>query len=238
MGGTILNIFLVIVLGLASYEIASVSDQKPHFLLTALCFAAAGGMALVTPEIFTGTLAIWLVVLFVMELVFENMSSDQVVYTFSLSVLFALALRCILKIYAQPQPFLILLYIALATFITDTGAYFFGVFFGKHKLIPRVSPNKTWEGAIGGYVSGAVISLAYGLMVLKAMPPALLICGSLVLPVISQVGDLSFSSVKRHFGIKDFGNFMPGHGGVLDRIDSLLFCLIVYNFLLSLWGIL
>ena len=130
---------------------------------------------------------------------------------------------------------MMMLYVALATYMCDTGAYFFGVFFGKHKLIPRVSPNKTWEGSIGGYAVGAVISFVFGFFLIKDLPVSLLAVGSLTLPILAQLGDLSFSSVKRHFGIKDFGSLFPGHGGVLDRIDSLIFCLMWFNALLILW---
>ena len=108
---------------------------------------------------------------------------------------------------------------------------------GKHKMIPHVSPNKTWEGAIGGYLIAAAISTVFGLYVLTTLPSSLVITASLVLPFVAQVGDLSFSSIKRHFQIKDFGNLFPGHGGVLDRVDSIIFCLVVFNGLMILWGI-
>ena len=130
-----------------------------------------------------------------------------------------------------------MLYVCLACFMCDTGAYFFGVSLGKHKMIPEVSPNKTWEGSIGGYVTGLVVSLVYGLLVLKQLPSMLIIAGSVVLPLVAQVGDLSFSSIKRRFEIKDFSNLIPGHGGILDRIDSLVFCLMVFNSLMILFGV-
>ena len=237
LGGIYRDILVAVFLAVASYEIASVSDQKPHYLLTAACFAATYALKLVTPDVFAGVVGLWLVILFAMELFFEKMTSDQVVYTFSLTVLFSLAMRGMDRIYAQPQAFLILLFVAFTCFICDTMAYFTGVFFGKHKMIPRVSPNKTWEGAIGGYLFAAVISCIYGLAVLKNLPSGLIITGSLILPAVAQIGDLSFSSVKRHFDIKDFGNLLPGHGGVLDRIDSLLFCLVIFNYLMALWRI-
>ena len=120
------------------------------------------------------------------------------------------------------------LYIAIACYGTDAFAYFTGVKFGKHKMIPRISPNKTWEGAIGGYVAGLVLSLIFGLSLLnfEALPSHLIIFLSITLPIIAQLGDLSFSAIKRHYKLKDFGTIFPGHGGVLDRIDSLLFCII------------
>ena len=236
-GGVFLRVFIAAVLAVASYEIASVSDQQPHYFLTVCCFAASAAMSMVSADVFAGVTAIWMVVLFTMELVMEKMTADQVTYTFTLTVLFSMAVRCLARIYAQQNPFLILLYVAIACFMCDTMAYFTGVFFGKHKMIPRISPNKTWEGAIGGYVCAAAASMVYGLLVVKQMPAYLIVAGSLILPAVAQIGDLSFSSVKRHFGIKDFGNLLPGHGGVLDRIDSLLFCLIVFNYLMALWRI-
>ena len=103
-------------------------------------------------------------------------------------------------------------------------------------MIPEVSPNKTWEGAIGGFATGCIISMIYGFVVLPQMPTALTIAASVLLPVAAQVGDLSFSSIKRKFGIKDFGNLIPEHGGVLDRVDSLLFCLVVFYGLVQIIG--
>ena len=100
----------------------------------------------------------------------------------------------------------------------------------------EVSPNKTWEGSIGGFATGCIISLIYGCMVLPQMPMALTIAASVLLPIAAQVGDLSFSSIKRKYGIKDFGNLIPEHGGVLDRVDSLLFCLVVFYGLVQVIG--
>ena len=112
-------------------------------------------------------------------------------------------------------------------FLSDAGAYFVGIKFGRHKLAPVVSPNKTIEGALGGLVSAmagmliytlildlffAQLQLNYGMAILYGL------CGSLV----GIFGDLCFSIIKRQTGIKDYGNLIPGHGGVLDRFDSLM----------------
>jgi phosphatidate cytidylyltransferase len=110
----------------------------------------------------------------------------------------------------------------LVTFSMDTGAWFFGKTFGKHKLWPAVSPNKTVEGFVGGILTSAIIgSLAWYFLLgnyLWYYSVIFGICGAL-----SQVGDLVQSKVKREFGIKDSSNLIPGHGGVYDRIDSLIF---------------
>ncbi len=127
--------------------------------------------------------------------------------------------------------------IFIGSWMPDTFAFFSGRFFGKHKLIPSVSPNKTVEGAVGAIV-GAVVSFGiFGLVMTYCFDytvcyPALfalsLICG-----VLAQFGDLSASVIKRECNIKDFGNLIPGHGGILDRIDSLVFIApLVYYFVL------
>lgn len=121
-------------------------------------------------------------------------------------------------------------YIFLLAFIgawmTDIFAYFCGMAFGKHKLIPDVSPKKTVEGSIGGIVFCSLGYVIYGLIAANAFEVemniiALAVFG-VIISVVSQVGDLSASLIKREYGIKDYGSLFPGHGGVLDRFDSVL----------------
>lgn len=123
-------------------------------------------------------------------------------------------------------------YIIIATYGCDTGAYFCGRFFGKHKLNVRISPKKTWEGAIGGWIIGAALSFLFAYYLIPSMQLELIICASLILAITSQIGDLAFSAIKRCFQVKDFSNLLPGHGGVLDRVDSLVFNFVCFNFIL------
>lgn len=120
-------------------------------------------------------------------------------------------------------PYSILIWLVVLTaFGTDIFAYFTGYLFGKHKLCPSISPKKTKEGAIGGVFGSVILSLAFILIV----QPDLLIHGLVIGvlgSIISQFGDLTASIIKRKIGIKDYGNLIPGHGGVLDRFDSVLF---------------
>lgn len=115
----------------------------------------------------------------------------------------------------------------VAAFISDAGAYFTGRACGKHKLAPTISPNKTVEGAIGGIVSAIIGVVIYGIIIkytadveINYLLIALL---GLLGSIAGQIGDLTFSYIKRKFGIKDYGNLLPGHGGVLDRFDSMIF---------------
>ena len=119
---------------------------------------------------------------------------------------------------------LTLIYLFFLIFAADTGAYFAGRNFGKHKLAPNISPGKTVEGAIGGLLLCAVWSLIGGLYIFHASGVGLveLLILSLVVAAVSIVGDLTESMFKRVAGLKDSGNILPGHGGILDRVDSIL----------------
>ena len=118
----------------------------------------------------------------------------------------------------------------ICAWVTDTFAYFCGMLFGrggKHKLLPDVSPKKTVEGSIGGIVFCVLAMVIFGLVVnnLSADLHAnylMLIVGGLLASIVSQVGDLCMSVIKRNYGVKDYGKLFPGHGGVLDRFDSVL----------------
>ena len=122
--------------------------------------------------------------------------------------------------------------IIVATYVCDTGAYFCGRFLGKHKLNERISPKKTWEGAIGGWIFGAALSFAFAYFLIPDMSMNHILLASVVMPITGQIGDLAFSAIKRCFKIKDFSDLLPGHGGVLDRVDSLVFNFICFDFIL------
>lgn len=110
--------------------------------------------------------------------------------------------------------------IFIIAFVTDTFAYFVGKNFGKHKLIPEISPKKTIEGSLGGILGCVVCSMIFALVF--KLPYGVVFALSIFGSIFGQIGDLLASSVKRYVGIKDFGKIIPGHGGVLDRFDSVL----------------
>ena len=135
---------------------------------------------------------------------------------------------------------LLFLWVGVGACLNDAFAYFVGVFFGRNKLNERISPKKTWEGFFGGVILTSLVltgwallqdglsqgnhAILKGILDLKHFYHVIIL--SVLIPLVSVLGDLVFSSIKRFYGIKDFSNIMPGHGGILDRADSILFAAI------------
>lgn len=152
----------------------------------------------------------------------NDFSLAQIVGILGMPFIYSAAFACLNSIIADTGRIYYLLLIANFSSICDTGAYFIGVKFGKRKLIPAISPKKTVEGAIGGIVSSLVVTviimLCFGF---SAKLPLALVC-TVPMCIIGMIGDLLASAIKRAAGIKDYGDLIPGHGGVLDRVDSIL----------------
>ncbi len=126
-------------------------------------------------------------------------------------------------------PFIV--YALLVIWVTDSGAYFVGRAIGKKKLWPDISPNKTIEGALGGILCAVIAALLMSQLVDLHTSWMKLIIVTAILSIFGQIGDLVESALKRHYGVKDSGSLLPGHGGILDRFDSLLFVLPLMYFL-------
>jgi phosphatidate cytidylyltransferase len=124
-------------------------------------------------------------------------------------------------------------FLLIVTFANDTGAFYFGKSMGRHKLYEAVSPNKTWEGAIGGLLSSLIIAFIFLRIFQLHKLSIYIFILVLIMSIASQLGDLCESMIKRIQGIKDSGNLLPGHGGMLDRIDGLLFSIPVLYFYLN-----
>lgn len=128
--------------------------------------------------------------------------------------------------------------VVIAAFGSDIFAYFSGYFLGKHKMAPNLSPKKTIEGAVGGLIGSSVLSWVFGLIFMKDMATICLVLG-LVGGAAGMAGDLTASMFKRKMGIKDYGNLIPGHGGIMDRFDSVIFVApVIYYSICFMTGIL
>jgi phosphatidate cytidylyltransferase len=121
--------------------------------------------------------------------------------------------------------FVALMFVLLIVWVTDSGGYFAGRGIGGPKLWPRVSPKKTWAGAIGGFAASLIVAACFASLDLGKTGPLLLLGG--MLSIVSQLGDLFESAVKRRFGVKDSSHVIPGHGGLLDRLDGFVAAIVV-----------
>ncbi len=165
--------------------------------------------------------------------------------TFFLTVFIPWFLSAMVRLRLRPDWQLTIMLPFVVAFLSDAFALFAGMLFGKHKLAPVLSPKKTVEGAVGGFMGAVVFTMAYGLLWDKVLGLdgwsvnylALALYGG-VGSCVSQLGDLSFSCIKREYGIKDFGTILPGHGGILDRFDSVIFCAPLVELLLHFLPIL
>ena len=140
----------------------------------------------------------------------------------------SLPLGMLMIIDRYPQGNLWIFFLLSVIFAGDTGAFYSGKLFGKHKLYERISPNKTWEGAIGGVLTSIIVSLWFLHIVRLHEIDSCILALAVSLAIVEQIGDLGESMLKRSHGVKDSGNILPGHGGLLDRIDGLLFSIPVF----------
>lgn len=231
VGGIILRVLVGVIVLIAIHEILNLCKKNnlPKFV-EIYCYLAGLAMYLCYPEELLLPSHVYLTFMlgmFVCVILFEHLSIDEALLFISMMTLSVTGIRGIYTIDTQ-HGFLNILYLALATFGCDTGAYFAGYFFGKHKLIERLSPKKTIEGSIGGILLGTTLAFCLGLFYDLGMPLYQVFILAFILTITSQFGDLTFSALKRRYGIKDFSNLLPGHGGVLDRVDSLIFNIVVY----------
>lgn len=246
----VFNIVILLLVLVAVYELlhaAKLQECKPLFLL---CLVFSGFVPVLQMQRLQNHLAlicgIYAFLLFVLLIKYHaTLRYEQIAYGFMVSVMIPFAFSGALFIHSRYRTEISILYILLAlggAWLTDSGAYFAGRAFGKHKLAPNISPKKTVEGVVGGVLTAFVfyflITLAYAAIWKSATGVVLsinwLALGALapLASVAGVLGDLSASVIKRQCAIKDFGSIMPGHGGVMDRFDSVMFTLpTVYMYL-------
>ncbi len=187
------------------------------------------GVAMIAPLLVLTTLLVMLVVCFrkAPDWVDAGVSMYPLITVFlPFSLIFVL-----LNDASQPRGSHMIMLVLVIALAADTFAYFIGVLFGKHKMCPEVSPKKTWEGAVAGLAGSVLGAIATTTILVRLGYNMPKLFDVIVIGVLggmaAEVGDLSASLVKRHCGIKDFGSIFPGHGGVMDRVDSILFTLMV-----------
>ncbi len=231
LGGILFDLVYLAITLIAIYELTKLLQSEKNFSYEAIVNYILAA-ALFFAGYFFDTTSVGFVILIYVSVNFILFVTNQNITLSRLSQTLFIGMYVVLFMYhmimLNNTKFVWLVYII--AFGTDTFAYFTGVFFGKHKLCPKVSPKKTVEGAIGG-IAGCVILTVIYFKVLGINNILYTIIFSIFVSAFSIVGDLLASKIKREHGIKDFGNFLPGHGGILDRFDSLLFVApVVYYF--------
>ena len=228
-----LNIAVGLVSVAAVEELAKALDlQRKWFLYLPSLAAAAAAPFCESPYQFM-MYCVYTLVLFSAMIVYHHETTfKEVGVLYSMVVLIPCALSTLVSLRElnRGHGMFYVLIAVLAAWVADVGAFFAGTLFGKHKLCPEISPKKTVEGALGGLVANVAVMLLCGLWFSAVFYQgqvavnylALFLIGFLGAP-ISILGDLSFSLIKRSCHIKDFGQVIPGHGGMLDRFDSVIF---------------
>lgn len=229
----VFNIVIALVCVLATHEVFAAMGIYKFFgiLIPTLLFSAV--LPLFGYEVFEYAWYVYTVFLFTtMIFMHKVLSFKDIAVLYSMTMLITVALSCTVTLRdfgGENGTFYVIIALGVA-WLSDTGAYFTGSFFGKHKLCPEISPKKTVEGAVGGFVvsMAGICLVAFGFQ-LWSLPESVLVSYWHLLLIaflgsaLSILGDLSFSLMKRGCHIKDFGNVIPGHGGILDRFDSVVF---------------
>lgn len=238
----LLNLITALIAILAMREIFSVMNISKLFIITVptlifvpvLPIFESGKTWNIAWYIYT----LWMFSVMVIK---PSMKLKNVIMTYAMAMLISISLSKIIELRdfgGEYGSFFVLLGLAIA-WMSDTGAYFCGKFFGKNKLCPEVSPKKTIEGFIGGIITCIISMIIIAFIFNNFIFPqkhqinyVLIVILGLIGSPISALGDLCFSVIKRKCGVKDFGTLMPGHGGILDRFDSVIFVVpYVYLFL-------
>ncbi len=241
----VFSVFIALVAAIGVFELTKAFEVK-NPVFRGLCIAISAALPfwfeykdkLNIPVFPVVTIAV-VASLIMMVLDFEKLKFEQVACSLCSAVFVPSALSCIILYrdlylafpdkYIKTDGIFFILFGFFCCWLSDTFAFFAGKFFGKHKLSPVISPKKTIEGAIGGVIGTAILNVILFVVFKKffnlsaEITLPIVIIASVCLSVISIFGDLAASTIKRHHGIKDFGNLLPGHGGVMDRFDSSCF---------------
>lgn len=245
IGGIAFNIgvFLVAMFGL--YEFMNIKNEKKEipsfikfisYIIMTLLILASSEVKQLSFSIDYRILSALFILYLLPTVLYHNRKKYSINDAFYMigGILF-LGISMSLLILIRNRSLSLTIYLLLIAIITDTYAYLIGSLIGKHKLLEVISPKKSWEGMLAGTFFGVFIgTLFYRLFVSTVTPVYVVILITLFLSIIGQFGDLVFSNIKRYFSKKDFSNLVPGHGGVLDRIDSIIFVILGFIFFMTL----
>lgn len=228
-----LNIVVALISATAVYELVKCLGLEKKWFLCLPALLTAAAVPFCQEELQFLVYCLFSTALFSAMLIYHHETTfKEVAVLYSVVAIIPCALQTLVSL-RELNPNHGIYYVLVAVFsawVADAGAYFAGTFFGKHKLCPEISPKKTVEGAVGGLIADVAVILLSGVIVsqeiyggqVQANYFSLFLAGFLGAP-ISILGDLSFSQIKRSCHIKDFGQVIPGHGGILDRFDSVIF---------------
>jgi len=238
-GGIIFQLLAIVVSFLGFLEISDLITKNKLYKSVALISFFAIILSNINKVDFINILdyrimGITLLMFMIMKLVYHKDKDYDIVNCFSLfGITMMLSFAFSIMIIIRNIDLYYFLYLFIITIMTDTFAYIVGKLIGKHKL-KKISPNKTYEGCIGGSFFGTIVSCIFYLVFINSgVNIFILVTITLFLTVIGQLGDLFFSLIKRNFKIKDFSNIMPGHGGILDRLDSIIFVMIAITYFIN-----
>lgn len=244
-GGTIFNvaIFILALLGLKEFLDAKNTKKEIPIFIKLVSYIM---MALIlldgskNPEFIFALDFRVITGFFLVYLIPTVLYHDRSIYSISdafnlIGGVFFLGVGFHILMYVRSVDLNILIYLFCISIFTDTFAFLTGLLIGKNKLVETVSPKKTVEGMIGGTIMGVFISTWFYCTVIDPEVGLLsIIITSTFLSILGQLGDLVFSAIKRYYGKKDFSNIMPGHGGILDRLDSIIFILLGFMFFMTI----
>ncbi len=236
-GGPVLLAGLFIISLIGMFELMTAVKTKGHRPFYGIAVIAAvcmyGLLFVLSPKTMQSLYLYFFALLFMVLMIagvagYPQRTAADVAFTLMAVIYVALMFSFIYILRQRPDGNFYVWYIFWAAWGSDTFAYFVGVTCGKHKLTPKLSPKKSIEGAIGGVVGAILLCMVYGAIIAnfvdRSLPSLLIMSGLIGLfgSILGQVGDLFASAIKRQMEIKDYGKLIPGHGGILDRFDSVL----------------
>ncbi len=239
VGGWMFKLFILLIALVAMGELLKINEIKPStlfgfvsLLLMLVISLPPEWMVTVIPFTKSSVFLAGMALLLILTVTSKNAYTfDQVGFVLLSSLYIGYGFYLFIVMREFPEHGIALVFFILfLIWTTDSGAYFVGRKWGKHKLWPEISPKKTIEGAVGGMIAALIIGTIFYLLIpniFSTYSTALLVI--FIVSIFGQMGDLVQSALKRHYGVKDSGTILPGHGGLLDRFDSLIFVMLILH---------